>query len=538
MEELNKANKLLSFALERYHSACSTLLNSSQRTSNLPRSQTLLDCVENELSSISIYEAIMERAKAAVSRTRNMIRTPASWTILPDEIWGHVFCLVRDMHPCYLQEKTREDHKLAQTWYPELFTHVCYRWRRIAIGHSPLWTHIDIIPRHSQSKQFYDRGMAFVSRSEGSPRTLHIDDRYGSTHDAHADLSVFLAQLSTRIDALEVAFDSCRQPFALQSCLANCVPGTLRQLSLTDTCDEHTCIPIDRPGLIADGANSSYLDLHEDSIERTMIPIQKLYLTACYFHWGSRAYAGLTELHLLPHSDRMLSITQSELVQVLASSPQLRMLRIGIRIAGGDTTSPLVPVRLKNLEVLDFRFGLHEVYPTFFALLSPKTKPLQMSLRYFSRDDSPLNNSVVKKFFSASKITQLYMNGPFEGIQLLDLLALLPHLRTLVLSNFSMPFGRSTSPNIFFSLWHPPLETLRLVNCTIGVPELQAIAEMHPIKALIVQGCNYRLVDGTIAPDRDEHREAYFIGTASTVRFVEDPPSIEMLYSGKWDPWE
>ncbi|CAE6475519.1 hypothetical protein ACGC1H_006266 [Rhizoctonia solani] len=545
IEELNEANKLLLAALERYQKACSSLFNHSERPLRILLSQAHSDCVSNELSSISAFEASIQQTRATVAQARNLIRSFVPANTLPEEIWGHIFSLVRDMQPCSLREKTRHDLKVARAWYPELLSHVCSRWRRMAISLPTLWTHIDLLPNHPHSTQLYSRGQTFTSRGKNLPLSLHVDEHHDSMLDSYTDLGVFCTPLSARIESLEVVWPhsaSYYRSLALRPCLAACKPGVLRELSLTDNFAIYKDIPIDEPAPVIDEPDSINwcLDLPKEFIEKLMAPVEKLSLSGLYFHWASQAYAGLTELRLLPRDrgDVSLTISSSELVQILASSPQLRALHFGIMIHDTEPPSQLVPAQLNHLEILDLRFNTHRAYPKFFPLLSPNTKPLQLSLAFLGTG-SPLSSRRIKSFLQYSNITRLYMDGgPLLIIWLPDLLKLLPNLQTLVLTNFDINEDRSKSPETA----RPPrprhLETLRLLHCRIGISALKKVTEIYPIRNLILWSCEYQLPDGRFVVDLQGDREAYFVDSASEVRFIDTPPPDPDLIVEEWNPWE
>ncbi|KAH7337779.1 hypothetical protein B0J17DRAFT_718548 [Rhizoctonia solani] len=167
---------------------------------------------------------------------------------------------------------------------------------------------------------------------------------------------------------------------------------------------------------------------------------------------------------------------------------------------------------------------------------SPGIKPLQLPLAFDSILLSRINYGVIKTYFRNSNITRLYMDYPFEGVDLSDLLELLPHLQTLALINFDILVGLLKPSSIAVSPRPPYLEPLRILHCIMGVPELKAIAETHPIKNLIIWSCCYRLANGRIVSSQAGDREAYFGGIASVVKFIDaPPPNRERLVLGVLD---
>ncbi|KAG8727767.1 hypothetical protein FRC11_012492, partial [Ceratobasidium sp. 423] len=84
-------------------------------------------------------------------------------------------------------------------------------------------------------------------------------------------------------------------------------------------------------------------------LEELLLPITILRLDSIYPHWTSKAFhgPGLVELRLNPFN-KSLVIHESQLVTILADSPQLHVLELGIHIDFADT--PLAPTALHNLK--------------------------------------------------------------------------------------------------------------------------------------------------------------------------------------------
>lgn len=102
-----------------------------------------------------------------------------------------------------------------------------------------------------------------------------------------------------------------------------------------------------------------------------------------YPHWTSQAYVGLFDLRL---ANSAMTITESQLVNILTSSPRLRVLCFSPQITDPlPAGSQIVPLRLDNLEVLNLQLMAYEQRDILLRWLAPGPNPLQLCLQAYPR---------------------------------------------------------------------------------------------------------------------------------------------------------
>ncbi|QRW25728.1 F-box-like protein [Rhizoctonia solani] len=477
MEKLYSTRLRASCALSDYRTACLDGLD----TSDLSGSPELIGRMFEELSSIDELEKMLKESRSVVEKTMTMLTSYSP--LLPDEVWAHIFRMVCNTTPCDLQGMGSNQKIISRGYYLESLSHVCSRWRSIIIELPCLWNHIDILHCHTSSERFFARGLVFISRSRNLPIHLHVASFGNSTPESDSKLDEFCAHLFGRIHTLEVIcpgdrLDNSSQA-VVQACLSSCQPGVLQQLSLA-----HFCGVSDR--------SIGQLSRSQELIEDVMEFVKILSLSGYYFPHLRKTWNSLIELSLCaPKDDCAYYLRQSDISQLLASCPQLSALHFGTGISDNNIIRSIPPIPLTDLEVLDLRWSGHRNYGALFSLISPTKRPLRVLLRYRFTNSSPLNSSRTRHFFLHSNIIHLSMKGPTGAVWILRLLALLPQLRVLTLIGSTLDSRSSTIPPNTSSFSRLSLlEKLRLVHCSISIYQLRNIAQVDPIKTLIVQDCN------------------------------------------------
>ncbi|KAG8677925.1 hypothetical protein FRC08_018210 [Ceratobasidium sp. 394] len=189
-------------------------------------------------------------------------------------------------------------------------------------------------------------------------------------------------------------------------------------------------------------------------------------------------HGGLVELHLQDISPSR-SLTQQELVAILATCPRLRILALIDCEIGPSEVAPR-PVALNHLEFL----SLESEYDSgnfvhVLPLLAIGSEGLSMSLTM--GDDSDLFDEA-KAFFGRTKVTRLHVWGMQEHVPLSMLSYPIPYLEILALEYFdiSPPEARN------LVLW-PRLHTLHLQLPLLDTGCLRRFVELqHSLKKLRV----------------------------------------------------
>ncbi|KAH7345739.1 hypothetical protein B0J17DRAFT_713286 [Rhizoctonia solani] len=527
LQDICAASQALSEALDRYMGAFSSLQSCCSHGAPLNNILELSESLAKERSLTPIYHEKLSKAELTMRQIHNSpMITPVNR--FPPEILASIFHLVQiqDMKPCSLERLGLDIFGTlspACPKYPDILSHVCSRWRQVAIGSSHLWSHIDIALSCSLAPKLLSRAQTFVARAGQAPLYLHILDpgthpRYqvpssdsGSEHpsnnpddyldsdwsaydnnsdepdyidefDISKDLgSIFSSPTAIRIIEFAVLCKPHESHFSvLSKCLVNCLPGTLKKLGLF--CRNHT-----QQISAAEGDESS-----------------RLHAGGIYPCWTSTAYCGLTSLRL---RGGIMSVPESNLIDILRSNPRLRILELGINIERSvPIGSPVTPIRLDGLRLLNVTSMQEDGFDTFFRWLSPILTPLRLIFGAWP------HSSAVRIFCGLSKVTELHFDHSDRSMHddstsVLNMLSLSPHLRVLVVE-FNPSFGSSClGPNDEDGQANciggpSSLDALYLFNCHyIMFDDLKQAVAKHSIRKIVFQGCEIQETERCRADD-------------------------------------
>ncbi|KDN46504.1 hypothetical protein RSAG8_04157, partial [Rhizoctonia solani AG-8 WAC10335] len=399
MEELLEASKLLKACMDRYISACSAATAFYNPANTGDHTSPLLDAITNELQVVATYEKDVRNAQSILSRGRNTSSGLVPISSLPSEVLEWIFELayhtwlrsvdIENFEPIDGEdEDVPEDYtqydmnvKLPSPMFPEGLTHVCARWRQVALHSRRLWSRIDLpIFSHSYTRLLL-RGKTFASRATPSGLDAHILMANNEVKSSHLSrrLDQFYVTVGSKIRALQLTngvkartqfFDS-YLACLLGASFAHLTPGTLDHLSLIDHYPPwHMFFKKPAP-------DSGQLD-------EVLGPIRSLWLKNCFFPWKSPAYCGLVDLRLLQSGKkRPTSIESTQLRDILSACPKLRAFQCSIEIEGANTAAQSVPdpVYLPELEDLHLRRLNHAQQQYILPLISPGPKPLSLSIQ-------------------------------------------------------------------------------------------------------------------------------------------------------------
>ncbi|KDN48323.1 hypothetical protein RSAG8_02915, partial [Rhizoctonia solani AG-8 WAC10335] len=394
--------------------------------------------------------------------------------------------------------------------YPETLTHVCSRWRQVAITSHALWTRIDLALHHPLGPGLLARAKAHVDYAGKLSLDVHMIDpsrrqmalRFSEPHKFQ-DFD-FLAFGGTPMSTLELAsyhglYD---EHFNfIRYCILNCAQQTLKQLVIRSDGGSHHFIESasnpHHPG-------SLQINTPEQTLENTWGSISHLRLAGLYPHWTSRAYHQLVDLRL--GSDRLggrAPITEAQVVGILKASPGLRIFHLRLEITEPlPDDTPISAVRLDELESLNL--SSPDIAPSqVLRYIIPGKKPLQLSIY-----DEPTD--IVEQFLRRSNVTQLRMVF-WQTYPPINVLCLCPNLRVLVLDVWGniqdVNFQTTSEQGGEGILVTPiPIHTLYILRCEgMALAELQQMVERHSVQELTLWS-TYPKVD---SGHRPEGREAY-----------------------------
>ncbi|KAB5588179.1 F-box-like domain containing protein [Ceratobasidium theobromae] len=551
--ELNAASDLLRAAMGRYLKACIAMQNYSFK--NHTHSHKLSIRAASELPLVASIESKFQQAKAAISRTRNNSSSISPVGALPPEILSRIFHLVLQLSPrpctsAFVWRQLPYTGESLISEHPDLLAHVCSRWRQVAISDPTLWSHINITPSLSPSQKLLGRAQVYAARADPLPLDIDIVDGVSSMHpDRRSPVAVnvtpvqFLASVATRIRSLELITQyptTSQEEFIsiLITCFTLCVPGTLRRLTMLRKHSSDMGRISGRPCSL--GNKLSFLSHDQQRLESILSSLNSLQLDGWYIDWSSRAYHGLTELHLTSVGLQTLYIFKSELLAILKSSPALRIFQFGLKMDNDipdelETSILDVPVPLDNLEVLSLISVGHGSLGTVLQILAPGSKPLQLSIDDPYKYADEYLFTVIAQFLARSNVTKLQVRarGSRDTRLTTGLLGLIPHLRALVLVGYSCDYIVSTS-GLPFEFREPDkpycLDALYVVCCRIFTHDgaLLQLVKKHSFQKLVFFECSF---SGRLSPPAAELEELRSTLSAfcPVVQFVrrDDPNPIE-----------
>ncbi|KAG8727219.1 hypothetical protein FRC11_013678 [Ceratobasidium sp. 423] len=322
--------------------------------------------------------------------------------MLPPEILVLVFSLAcsSQFRPCPTETNTPDPDGNGHPFMkePVVLSHVCSRWRQVAVNSASLWSHIDLYPDQFRDPMLPVRAETYISRSIQSLLDVHIlvPDPEPLT-DVNDTIMPFPATIAPRTWSLNV-MSTLGYPcgdfyrMALATCFENCMPNILSEIST------QTGLGLGRDWVLREfiqGGSPSA------TTEVLLLSVRVLRLTCFNFDWTSKAYHGLTELR----TNNCYAPNQFELRSIFQSSPQLRVLELG-EVGVSLQHAPLAPVRLDNLEILSLLSIKDSYLGAVLRLIEPGLKPLSLSILnpYWGHSDFT-SRGEFQSFIDRSNIT-------------------------------------------------------------------------------------------------------------------------------------
>ncbi|CUA67884.1 Clustered mitochondria protein homolog [Rhizoctonia solani] len=454
-DELETATTLLSSALDRYSEVCSRLKDCYPPNTlpNIPPEYT--SRVLREFALVTTYETEIRHLKALFGRLNNSTELSGTRSIgsFPPEVLAHIFKIVCSTGPCP-QSAT---YAYTTGYKPPLFntdsitlSHVCSRWRQIAINTATMWSHIDLVPHQFQVTTLSERTNTYLARAGRTLLDIHLVDRsHGAKYDAITGTRIpldsgfleFFASIAPQMRSFELRtnyslIDKHLGYHVLSVCFAKCIPGTLQQLSF-DVAKDY--------GDFRRSPESELMGIPEETVERLWRSVTVLRLKQFYPKWTSQLYHGLVEL-CLAGQGLDASISEARLVAIMKSSPRLRVLKIGFEITHAiPIHSPVEQISLIDLEHLDSGWIREQQLGILLRWIAPGTKPLSFKIvnPWLGAQEGQYNpmhftsRSEVESFFARSNVTRLYAVGFDHYNQLVDVLSMAPSVRVLVVDGFT-----------------------------------------------------------------------------------------------------
>ncbi|CAE6477331.1 unnamed protein product [Rhizoctonia solani] len=422
-QELTVAGEQLSSALDRYAQVCRITRDACINGGQLNNNPDLVRSLEKEASDISSYFQRLGDARGAVQMARSTIPQIIPACALPTEILTHIFQLV--LPDCLVQRGYfGEISKIKYPMYPDALAHVCSSWRQVAINSPSIWTHIDIALDHPLNRGLFSRAKAYVARAGQLPLEIHISDPGSEREKNHSnaqdsvlgpsheweDLHEFkiLAFNAVPIKTLQVDLSVSgryREIYysVLEYFFARCKPGLLTKY-IARTNSAWIDSPFIEPAETPHSQDSELLAVPTHHLGKLWLRISSVRLNCFCPHWESKLYHGLVELYI---DQGVPEMSESQLVNILRSSTQLRVLHFNIPLDEISEDENFDPIYLEDLQELSLMIrddGQEESTSRILQRITSGSKPLQMSLV-----DTP---GEVDDFCSRANVTRLYVWCP------------------------------------------------------------------------------------------------------------------------------
>ncbi|CCO29094.1 hypothetical protein BN14_03096 [Rhizoctonia solani AG-1 IB] len=306
-----------------------------------------------------------------------------------------------------------------------------------------------------------------------------ISDSFNSKTREAPTLSTFVVPFAGRIRSVDLLLNIDEDP--LVTTIGDLITRTLEASSNTLERFALSAYPADPELLFIESSsratNGLITHLSHEQLEAILEPVVNLWLWGLYFSWDSKAYHGLTTLQL--EHCHGISITEPQLINILASSPQLRWIDMGLDIIQTVATPDLPSIHLPDLELLVGGVLL-------LRLIRPGTNELTVSI---IEKDGPemLEDVKFKEFFLHANVVNFYSDDFLHYIREFGpLLSLTFCLRVLALSNIELS---GALPDI---TTRTSLDVLYLLDgCTLEWSLLREMVIKWNIKKLVFWGKNY-----------------------------------------------
>ncbi|CAE7100663.1 unnamed protein product [Rhizoctonia solani] len=473
----------------------------------------------NELPQRTEHEANIYRFRVEIAPSVNRRSLVNS---MPFDILLLVFQLLVDIEhrlPWSLSRKIPR--------YPLTLSHVCTIWRRIVLHSPSLWIRIKFqagpetinllkgyVDFHSSQASANPMDIVFgydiIKGAPEAPSSLSLIQQFaGRIRSLLLRLNLFNGITSNGV--LDAATSKAQGELITECLRAN--NGVLERFALSVLTERPQRVFISSASTDID-RNSLNIYLPHDQLENASSHFTDLWLRGVYFNWESKAYHGLTSLRLDPthcysDSDRG-AISELQLLNLLASSPRLRSLDVGLFVIRAPNTPDLSPVNLPDLEHLVGEILL-------LRLVLPGSNDLTLSILGLSDDSFDMSSdAVVKEFFLRAHIVNFYSDHFFRNISdICTMLSFVPRLRNLAISHIDLHDATYNGAT------HSSLDTLYLLgSCAFGRSILGDMVDKWAIKRLVFWGENYiRLV-------RDMPRPCYI--TCNQQALEEEPSDMRI----------
>ncbi|KAJ6492039.1 hypothetical protein C8R45DRAFT_990271 [Mycena sanguinolenta] len=416
---------------------------------------------------------------------------------LPNELLSTIFMFAIEQH-CH-------DEPTPFTTSPTTISHICHRWRQVALETGSLWT--NIVLTFPTSNEQLTRTLTWLSRSKAYSLDILLDFRDPEwdweDEDTHgfrwADMEVVLRLLlptAARWRTVELLTDTWAPMFAflLHTRSVGASMKRLETLHLA-RCNAYFA----RKGqLFEPTALGHHLPLFGGA-DAVTPKLREVMLTGVHIDWSTPPLANLTKLELKYQAVDVMP-TIAHFTQILAASPNLEVLSIvgrGPQFIGEEKTKADERGRITLDRVTKFTFGFVDVsYAVQLlsmldlpALCELSLEDVSASLQHQPPDDASVLLEWLAGLVDAAddSVSQPPSSDVVEFTSASTSRLPLGQLKTLILLSIFAP--RATFSQLYETC--PELRILRL--CDSSDSALKALGTEDPSEALDADGAEGNL---------------------------------------------
>ncbi|KAG8713347.1 hypothetical protein FRC09_018816 [Ceratobasidium sp. 395] len=520
LQQLQSVRSRLSHTIQSYIAACRAIEITCDvlATPSVEREQAL-SAIDLEVSTLATEETTIRQARYVLTNARNKSKMVTPVYKLPPEIMARIF----GDATCHCTRYPILDKIVCPILNPVSICGVCRQWRHIALGHLPLWQHVDLVVGRENSQQGYLDPEIWLELSRGASLHINIhqyrsvdgggiedehlydilstDDRHHPAQMAHR-LRSFLLPLAPQICSLNLKFASGMRylPDLLLDWWST--GGTsARAKVLTVRTNQ------DLPLLHMEGFDFPNVIHHHRRKADFLRSLEVLMLrNSIPTGWQSWGLNNLVTL-VLETGRYKWSMTQTELASVLASCPRLEYVffrNLHIRILDIPAPQPIVLCELRLLAT--DTFFIDQTIQSILAIIKPGSHALSMriTIPYLPASPHPAI-AALRSFIDQNNVKTLFVKYFGQGPCFATQLELLPRVKTLVLRDFYFSdvalidkdarrrssTGRWNNPNPIIPgvvLW-PDLKNLYLETCILQKEHLRCLLSLHSIQSLYIRQC-------------------------------------------------
>ncbi|KAG8703521.1 hypothetical protein FRC08_002796 [Ceratobasidium sp. 394] len=394
LNEWKSLRTLLADTIQSYLTASATLRAVCVQSLRLPHERLVVEkaltSVGSELHSMVLEEKALRDTRISLSKLRNESTTLARTNTLPPEILTKIFMLSRTY--CVHDDGA----KLSYNALAGVSTY----WRQIVINAPDLWTHIDIGP-DTPTQSVYGLAKLLLRRTEGRPVHVHVFEPPKPPHgEPTSKLEIkavtdFLSPFIHRVCTLDLD---------TRSYSRSLIQPVLELWASNGGSSASKALYVYRP-------NGTQLLRPASHLNCGMIlpSLRILHLQGTVFNWNSPAYHGLVDLRIEATGQVDISVSVSQLANVLAMSPKLATLILShvevTSLEGWDAPTPIVLGCLQVLNLVNTRPGSTKLVLPLITQPDPCAQ-LCVGLIFITHCAEEF-----KDFSSRSHITTLYCDG-------------------------------------------------------------------------------------------------------------------------------